>query len=409
MSATSATSAQPFAAAAPADVPPPETTARARFTLDGDAALESHLAQVCRRVRGGVKGIVPTGRLEGILLGGGYGRGEGGVFKTENGDQPYNDLEYYVLIRGPAVLNERRYRAALETLAHELSAEARIEVEFKILSLARLRSDPATMFSYDLVRGHRWVLGQENLLQGCDHHTRAGDIPLAEVTRLLMNRCSGLLFARERLGRVHFRAEDADFVGRNLAKARLALGDAVLAACGRYHWSCRERARRLAALEVPGNASWKEAVRSEHRLGVEFKLHPRATTSSVAVLMIEWRTLAQLACRLWLWVEQRRLGVRFRSPIEYADHPAAKCPGHPPLRNLAVNVRRFGFGVLRDGPTAFRYPRERMLRSLPLLLWEPAAIAEPRVRAALQRDLRTSATDWNGFVAAYTRVWENFR
>mgnify|MGYP006142135189 CR=1 FL=1 len=40
---------------------------------------------------------------------------------------------------------------------------------------------------------------------------------------------TGLLFARERLDRPHFTAADADFVGRNLAKARLALGDAVLA------------------------------------------------------------------------------------------------------------------------------------------------------------------------------------
>lgn len=406
MTPPSTTSTQPFAAAAPVRVDEREA---ARFTLDGDVALECHLAQTCRRVRSAIKKIVPRTRLEGILLGGGYGRGEGGVFRAGQGDLPYNDLEYYVFIRGSTVLNERRYRRALEALAHELTPEAKIEVEFKILSLAKLRRERTTMFSYDLLRGHRWVLGHERMFEGCDHHRRAGDIPLAEVTRLLMNRCSGLLFARERLGRAQFTPDDADFVGRNLAKARLALGDAVLAACGRYHWSCRERARRLANLDVPGNATWTDAVRAEHRLGVDFKLHPRVTTSSISVLLIEWRTLAQLACRLWLWVEHRRLGVRFRSPVEYAEHGAAKCPGTGALKNVAVNVRRFGFGVLRDGPSAFRYPRERMLRSLPLLLWEPAALSNAGIRSLLQRELRTTASDWNGFVAAYVKVWENFR
>jgi hypothetical protein len=408
MTPSSAT-ALPFQAAAHATVDRPGTSAPARFTLDGDAALESHLAQICRSVRSGVRHIVPAHRLEGIVLGGGYGRGEGGVFRTDDGDKPYNDLEYYILIRGSTVLNERRYRHALEHLAHELSAEAGIEVEFKIISLAKLQRERTSMFTYDLVHGHRWVIGHEGMFESCAHHRRAGDIPLAEVTRLLMNRCTGLLFARERLGRAHFTADDADFVGRNLAKARLALGDAVLAACGKYHWSCRERARRLATLEVPAGWTWLDAVRAEHRMGVEFKLKPRRTTSSVAVLMIEWRTLSQLACRLWLWLEHRRLGARFRSPAEYFDHPADKCPGTARWHNLAVNLRRFGLRAARDGLRMVRYPRERMLRALPLLLWEPAAVADPAIRSRLQRELRTDATDWNGFVRAYTRVWEVFR
>ncbi|PYL00604.1 MAG: hypothetical protein DME19_04505, partial [Verrucomicrobia bacterium] len=76
-------------------------------------------------------------------------------------------------------------------------------------------------------------------------------IPLCEATRLLMNRCSGLLFARERLECAEFSPVDADFVERNLAKAQLAFGDAVLTAFGRYHWSCLERHKRLKSLKMP--------------------------------------------------------------------------------------------------------------------------------------------------------------
>src|SRR6476646_6533016 len=80
-----------------------------RFTIDGSDELEEHLEGTCEMVLSGVLEIVSPRRLEALLLGGGYGRGQGGVLKTETGDQPYNDLEFYVCLRGPHWLNERRY------------------------------------------------------------------------------------------------------------------------------------------------------------------------------------------------------------------------------------------------------------------------------------------------------------
>src|SRR3954470_4678736 len=142
------TSTLPYPSYAEPAVLPAEPTAR--FTLDGDGALEARLGRLCDSVRLGVTRVVPAARLEGILLGGGYGRGEGGVLRTAAGDRPYNDLEFYVLLRGHRVVNEWRHRKCLERLAHHLTAEAGIEVEFKILSTATLRRQPVSMFSYDL-------------------------------------------------------------------------------------------------------------------------------------------------------------------------------------------------------------------------------------------------------------------
>jgi hypothetical protein len=78
------------------------------------------------------------------------------------------------------------------------------------------------------------------------------------------------------------------------------------------------------------------------------------------------------------------------------------------LRNWLVTGRHLGW---REGfrPAAFRYPRERLLRALPVLLWQPALLANSRVRHRLQQDLRTTATDEPGLIAAYTRLWEVFR
>ena len=403
----------PTVASAPPTVPAatepePVIPRVTRFTLDGDGELESHLARVCASVRAGVKRLVPRRRLEGILLGGGYGRGEGGVLRTPEGDRPYNDLEFYVFLRGSTVLNDRRYRARLTALAHELSAAAGIEVEFKVLSLAKLRRSPVSMFSYDLVRGHSWVCGHEALLRTCAHHERAESIPLAEATRLLMNRCSGLLFARQRLDGAELTRDDADFVERNLAKARLALGDAVLVAFGRYHWSCRERGRRLAALHPPEWMPWFEAVQAEHGRGVDFKLHPHRSTRAALELRDDLRQLSLLACRVWLWLESLRLGETFRSAVDYTLHPADKCPETSPRWNWLVNLRHFG-GRALFASGARRYPRERLLCALPVLLWQPAMLDNRRVLSRLQRDLQTPATDERSLLAAYTGLWEIFR
>ena len=381
---------------------------QSRFTLDGSPALERHLQRVCTQVAEGVAAVVSPGSLEGVLLGGGYGRGEGGVLRTPTGDEPYNDLEFYVFTRGNAVLAERRYRGKLHALGHELTPTAGIEVEFKVLTFSKLRGAGPSMFYYDLLAGHRWVVGEESLLAGCEHHREAGAIPLHEATRLLMNRCSGLLFSRERLERATFGPEEADFVGRNLAKVQLALGDAWLAAGGRYHWSCRERQQRLEdAPGNPGEAEWLAAVRRHHAAGVEFKLHPVRANAGREELAARHAELSRLAREFWLALESRRLGTPFGSPRAYAESAVDKCPETSPWRNRLVNARAFGAGAAW-GPRATRYPRERLLHALALLLWEPGVLADAEGRRLLQQELHTEAADFTGLVAAYEQLWQRF-
>ena len=378
-----------------------------RFTLDGSAALEHHLDSVCAEVREGVYALIPGPQLDGLLLGGGYGRGEGGVLRTDSGDQPYNDLEFYVFVRGNAVLGERRYRAPLQALGNRLSPSAGLEVEFKVLTLDKLRSAAPSMFYYDLMASHRWLIGDDSLLAGCGHHCDPRNIPLSEATRLLMNRCSGLLFSAERLRREQFGSEEADFVGRNLAKTQLALGDALLAASGQYHWSCRERRLRLPNLRTFGNERWREVICRHHADGVVFKLHPVRSAASREILAQQHVELSGLARQFWLWLENRRLGTDFITPREYALSTTDKCPETSLLRNLFVNARTFG-GARAFQIRSVRYPRQRLLHSLCLLLWEDQALNDASMLRALQQDLNTRATDFAGLVDAYEQLWHRF-
>src|SRR5215471_21637627 len=331
------------------------TAMNQRFTIDGSQALEARLGQLCQRVLGGVQALIPKRKLEGLVLGGGYGRGEGGVLKTEAGEEPYNDLEFYVFLRGHRLVSEWKFRSMLEEFVDFLSPEAGLHVEFKIESLDRLRNSPISMFSYDLVSAHRLLAGPDDLFRGCDHHLAAERIPLAEATRLLFNRCTGLLLAKDFL-RAQITPEKQDFIARNIAKAQLSLGDVLLAVAGQYHWSCRERHDRLNQLKA--DLPWLEQIRAFHAAGIEFKLHPTRSLKPVRELEADHSDVSRLASEIWVWLEARRLNCNFASPDQYAFSSIEKCPETSRWRNFLLNLKSFGWRAALDA-CCWRYPRER--------------------------------------------------
>lgn len=375
-----------------------------RFTIDGSPVLESRLEAICGLVRERVLQIVGHARLEGLVLGGGYGRGEGGVLRTSHGDAPYNDLEFYVFLNGNRLWNQHRFCAALDQLGAALSPDAGLHVEFKIDSVRRFRSTPITMFSYDLVSGHRIIHGRPDLFRGCEHHLISTDIPVSEATRLLFNRCSGLLVAREYLRAGTVAPEQADFIERNLAKVRLALGDAVLASQGAYHWSCRERHKRLADLPMQPDQPWLAPVVELHRTGVLFKLQPSKTVSLPPDAQGRLAKAIETSRQVWLWIESRRLGASFSSIRDYALNMDYK-PAHAPTwLNYLLSLRTFGLSAALAG-TSRRYPRERLYDALALMLWHDGTLTDPDARLHLQQQLLVTTPEWQDCLSTYKKVW----
>lgn len=378
-----------------------------RFTLDGNEALELRLALTCERAVAGVRKFLPAGKLQAIVLGGGYGRGQGGVLNTAAGDEPYNDLEFYVFLRGSTVLNDRRFRSRLVTLGEVLSPDAGLHVEFKITSPEKFRREPVSMFSYDLVAGHRVLFGAENILAGCQHHLAAEKIPLHEATRLLFNRCTGLLFAEALLRKLALTPEDVDFLGRNVAKGQLALGDVVLTAVGQYHGHVQERRARLENLGTTEMPPWLTDVCGHHAAGAEFKLHPYRKPPPGSNLRVKHAEVSALARQVWLWLENRRLKTNFKSVRDYALDAGNKCPETATSKNWLVNLRTFGARAAWH-PSAGRYPRERLLCALPLLLWHADEVSGGEVGMRLRDQLNTHETDWSGLLAAFTKLWQQY-
>ena len=314
-----------------------------------EARLESHFARARRAFE-------DHGWRGALVLGGGYGRGEGGVMAGPRGEGFSNDLDYFLFDEAPQA---RRLQAWCREIERTESAELGIDVEIKCLRADSLGEPSRSMMFADMVAGHVVVAGDGGFLGRLRAGLDCTRIVPAEATRLLWNRGSGLFFARCRM----CREAELAFVIRNHAKLKLALGDAWLCLHGQYTPRCRERAERLAAIELP------EALAGLHRWhaeGVAFKFQPFADGQTWSQLEAESQQLIAAWGTLYLAVEQRRLQRSLRDFAAYLGLPRL-LHDTSLVTNLALAVRdrlRRGGGLRPPGD----YPRASLMRALPCLL-----------------------------------------
>ena len=339
-------------------------------------------------------------RLCVVLLAGGYGRGEGGIFRSSPDAEPqlYNDLEFYLILRDGA--DAGPVERWCEEQSHRGDEALGIEVEFKILREGAFRAAQPSMFYYDLLAAHRVVFGPPEFAQTVPERLHDPSlIPLHEAARLLFNRGTGLFFSAAALHAGDARETDG-FVERNHAKVRLALADAVLASQGRYHFSCLERHRRLCEAPVRSDLppDWSTLV-EWHGAGVEFKLNPRHRHPSAPELKRTQETLSQVWMRTFLWLESRRLNVPLSSADGYAYFPGRLFPETSPFRNALLHCRdRFRRGAALRG--LWDYPRAALQRALALLLREPSDSAGAARLLGLKAPASVAEIE-----AAYARWW----
>lgn len=198
-----------------------------------DVLLSGALKEIAREVE-----ALHIPHLAGIVLGGGYGRGEGGVLHTASGDRLYNDLDFFVFADGA----DRRTQQAIGTQLRDISGrwEKRLGIAVDFSPAKNLDTLPRvarTLMFQELLHGWKPVWGTADPTHWIPALDPA-ELPYTEALRLLLNRGMGLVFAGERLAAG---SDDADFIVRNMNKTVLGCGDALLLTAGRYRWRGMER------------------------------------------------------------------------------------------------------------------------------------------------------------------------
>lgn len=209
-----------------------------RYTLIPDGKVEEILDRAIAGISEEIESLhLP--HLRAVVLGGGYGRGEGGVLHTPSGSGLYNDLDFFVFSEGADPAASGKIDEALKEISARWEKKLGIAADFgPVKNLDSLRKVSHTLMFQELLRGWKPVWGKVDLQQWITSLEPA-ELPYSEAVRLLLNRGMGLVFAGEYLknGR-----NDADFIVRNMNKAFLGGGDALLIVSGKYRWSGSERA-----------------------------------------------------------------------------------------------------------------------------------------------------------------------
>jgi hypothetical protein len=384
------------------DIAPPDPE---RYTLDGDEAVEARIARDQALIAAAVEEVLAPPAFRALVLMGGYGRGEGGYVLRDGQPAAYNDYDYFVVVRGLDRARRNALSEALAGKAKDLEHAVGVEVDFALLLEDRLPNTEYSLMNAEMIWGHRMVAGDPDVLDAMPAMPFGG-LPAGEFTRLLLNRGALLLMNQVRLaeGSKPSRLEQEVFF-KYLFKAVLACGDARLAGNRTYHPSYVKKRELLQTMDWSG----KEPFMDLYAQAWENKFHPDygryADEDSAA-----WQ---ERVVRLWLetlsWFEQGRTGRDIGDWTAYCSPSIPKGQGRGSwggLRNVAITLRDFGPAELLRRPLwALRYPRERLISALPLLLSDWTDRTRSAVAGVLAVPVGTSRTD---SAERFLQLWRRY-
>lgn len=289
------------------------------FTHTRNQAVEAMIARAADGIAADIAAApdIADG-VHAVVLGGGYGRGEGGA--TPEG-KPYNDLDFFVIGKPPGT---EEFFAGLSRKWKDILG---IDVDFHPVSaLEELYANAGTLMMQELFAGHRVIYGDREIFTDAPVMPFE-QLPWREGARLLLNRGTGLLLARRRMES----GPDVEFVRRNLHKAALGCGDALLIAAHSYRRHGTERLEEILR-RYPGTplaAVYGEALR--------YKYTPEPDVDETAEeLSGRWAEMRSVYFESLMLFAETVCGRRFPTPFEAARGFA--CAGTGPPGNTAKNI-----------------------------------------------------------------------
>lgn len=314
-------------------------------------------------------------QLVALILGGGYGRGEGGVELIDKKECPYNDLDFTLVVKNALNVPDQELLQLTDRYAKRLH----IHVDFsRPLTVKAIRNWPPWLMWHDLLNGHMVLSGPQDILTAhAPGHVKSHPPPI-EALRLHLNRGAGLLWAL-RVIRDAEPEPDRGFVVRNYYKTLLAMGDAVLISRGRFATPYRGRDKILDTLAAEDSSVQQLGLQALYHDALKFKFSPHEFADEP----IDETTL-KAAAELWgkvlLDIETLRTGRNWDSPAAYAADAMIREKEMNGLCNLPKNVLR----NLKCQHIALHHPREGLYREIPRLLFSRPADWNRRSETALK-------------------------
>jgi hypothetical protein len=325
-----------------------------RHTARGSALFETWFSTLLDQLEADLRAALP-GRLYAAALVGGFGRGEGGVLRTGDGESLSGDLDILVVVRGGV----RRSAKALEALRRRYLSELSVSLDFMgPYTPGDLRRAKPELSWHSVAYSWKSIVGNaDEALDLLPLRVWSNPWP-EESARLFLRSGASILRALRALEGLETVA-DEDLIRRQYWRAALAMGDGLLVAWKRYTPFLEERSAALGCAEASSNQLRELRLATLYEKAIRYKLDP----DSLPKAQPDRQQTLELAA-LWglafLAEERRRLGISAKNLGEYAR---LSLPREPRKRFRLIRRDSGSRAALQP-----RLPRERMYRELPELL-----------------------------------------
>jgi len=322
-----------------------------RFTVSGSEELENLISSQMEIISKEVRKIFKQGDLTALVLGGGYGKGEGGVCFSSKGERPFNDYDFFVITENLKKSVRKDYNQKLKILHKKLTQNFGIDVDFAFpVNRNSIKKLPFTQMWGELKPAHIVIYGESNILDLYPHFNLS-EMPLSEASKLLLNRGYGLILARNQIESLNLKGvalpdeNEVDFIARNIFKAVIGMGDAVMMEKKKFHYSYVEREKIFRGMD-----DIEEELKDLYSRAIDYKLNPSVNLETAAL-----EECFDSAMNFYPSI--------YRGIIEKAGSAKTDI-----LKNIIINLREFG--VNQSFKWFLRYPRERLVFALPFFLFD---------------------------------------
>lgn len=269
---------------------------KSKYTFIYNTQIEKKLDSALADIAGEARADASFRHLKYLVLGGGYGRGEGGILVKENGESAlYNDLDFFVISNTNLPWKNNQLNQFYRHVSEKWEKKLGINVDFSSAKNAKyVKSRSHIMVWREMILSPTLLIGDATEFQRFFSPVSTV-MPPSETAKLLVNRMSGLLLAKQRLLRESdLFYEDYDFIARNINKAVLACGDALLLFRGKYALKVQERLQYLEELHVEKTEKWAKLM-ALYAKAVHFKKTP-AIFQDRDIQMRKLRETVELSC-----------------------------------------------------------------------------------------------------------------
>ena len=283
-----------------------------KFTAKGGDEVERFITQAMKDAARALETSVGP-RLRSAVLLGGYGRGEGGVDRSDGRERPHNNFDFLLITHGSEDLAAIKEEASVAVDAVRVSAG--VEIDIGCISAERLSSAESLVMWYDMRFGHKTLLGERDFVAGLTQFSK-DSIPAWDVRNLLVNRATLLVINELLLNRKQALSQlDRRTIIKHCVKAIIGYGDAILYSIGEYHWSYVEKQTRMQRCE----AAAVQGIKSVYEEAMNFRFEPDYEGYATKDLARWNAELLKMFAPVHLAFEQHRLEERNLSWEEYPE------------------------------------------------------------------------------------------